>query len=77
MEHIREAHRMLEVSTSRREGLEKTLRSKLEQEISRLKEEIVGLKGECGGRGGWVGGVGGLALISRDNGRKYCGCVSS
>ena len=36
---------MLETSTVRREGLEKALRLKLEQEVSRLKEENIGLKG--------------------------------
>ena len=45
MEHIREAHRMLEASTVRREGLEKTLRVKYEQEIRRIKEENINLKG--------------------------------
>ena len=47
VEGIREAHRILEASTVRREGLEKALRVKLEQEIWRLKEEGIKLKGEC------------------------------
>lgn len=46
VEGIREAHRILEASTVRREGLEKALRVKLEQEIRRLKEEGIKLKGE-------------------------------
>lgn len=46
VEGIREAHRILEASTVRREGLEKALRVKLEQEIWRFKEEGIKLKGE-------------------------------
>ena len=45
VEGIREAHRILEASTLRREGLEKALRVKLEHEIRRLKEEGINLKG--------------------------------
>lgn len=45
VEGIRDAHRMLETSTVRREGLEKALRVKLEQEIWRLKEEGIRFKG--------------------------------
>ena len=45
VEGIRDAHRILETSTVRREGLEKALRVKLEQEIWRLKEESIRLKG--------------------------------
>ncbi len=47
MEHIREAHRLLEAGTVRRGGLEKALRSKLEEEVCRLKEETISLKGEA------------------------------
>lgn len=45
VEGIREAHRILEASTQRREGLEKALRIKLEQEIRRIKEENISIKG--------------------------------
>lgn len=48
VEHIREAHRVLEAGTMRREGLEKALRSKLEQEVRRLKEESISLRGKPG-----------------------------
>lgn len=37
---------MLEASTVRREGLEKALRAKLEQEVWRLKEDGIRLRGQ-------------------------------
>jgi len=46
VEHIREAHRLMEAGTMRRAGLEKALRSKLEEEVLKLKEETVCLRGE-------------------------------
>ena len=46
VEHIREAHRLMEAGTVRRGRLEKALRSKLEEEVRRLKEETISLKGE-------------------------------
>jgi hypothetical protein len=49
VEGIRETHRILESNTMRREGLEKALRVKLEEEIRRLKEEVIKLKGEGSG----------------------------
>ena len=45
MERIREAHRLLEASASRRAKLEATMREKLEQEIRKLKEDNVQQKG--------------------------------
>ena len=45
VEHIREAHNLLEAGAARREGLEKALRSKLELEVCRLQEESIGLRG--------------------------------
>ena len=56
MERIREAHRLLEASASRRAKLEATMRDKLEQEIRKLKEDSIQQKGmEYGGWG--VGGT--------------------
>ena len=45
VERIREAHRLLEASASRRSKLEATMRDKLEQEIRRLKEDNIQQKG--------------------------------
>lgn len=45
MERIREAHRLLEASASRKAKLEATMRDKLEQEIRKLKEDNIQQKG--------------------------------
>lgn len=45
VERIREAHRLLEASASRRAKLEATMRDKLEQEIRKLKEDNIQQKG--------------------------------
>ena len=45
MERIREGHRLLEASASRKAKLEATMRDKLEQEIRKLKENNIQQKG--------------------------------
>ena len=45
MERIREGHRLLEASASRKAKLEATMRDKLEQEIRKLKEDNIQQKG--------------------------------
>ncbi len=45
MERIREGHRLLEASASRKAKLEATMRDKLEQEIRKLKEDYIQQKG--------------------------------
>jgi hypothetical protein len=45
VERIREGHRLLEASASRKAKLEATMRDKLEQEIRKLKEDYIQQKG--------------------------------
>ena len=45
LEHLREAHRLLEATTSRKERLEVAMRKKLEEELRKSKEASVQQKG--------------------------------
>ena len=56
VEHIREAQRLLEANTVRREKLERAMRSRLEQELLKLREDSLQRKGIYDVAEGWGGG---------------------
>ena len=77
MERIRESHRLLEASSSRREALEGAVRARLEQELQKSRETCLQQKGEWRGtlvrrEGGGVRGT----LVRREGGgvRGTLGC---